>query len=267
MKWIERLVLVLVIAVIAVACDPLATNNKLPDVASLSDLMLPAPSVVQGEVMKDSTGVETPLKLYAFDSEGRVLTNQAIQITVVDPSIHVDQFGYVHGLSLDSAGARVIAGVGALQTPQVRIPVTVHPDIASAPSGQTFALNFPVPVVDSSNQGNWSPSLDVTITGPGPGNVQQGAQGFIVKYTITRQPAGAGGAATAYLIDSDPAKKTSRDTTNSSGKASRRVVLRSGLLVDNTKTDTIVVRATASYSGLVISGFPIDFTIQTKKTP
>jgi len=260
------MVVAAVIAVIVVACDPLATNNKLPDVASISDLILPSPSVVKGEVMQDSLGVEAPLKLYAYDSEGRVLVNQAVFITVLDASVHVDNFGLVHGQQLDSVGARVVAGAGTLQTPQIRIPVTVHPDAASTTvSGAT--INFPVPVTDTSSNANWSPNLDVTITGFGDGNIIQGAQGFLVNYSITRSPAGVGGAATTYLIDADATKKTSRDTTNSSGKASRRVVLRSGLLADNTKTDTIVVRATASYGGLVISGFPINFTIQIKKTP
>lgn len=265
-RCVERIVVTAVIALVVVACDPLSTNNKLPDVASVSDLMLPAPSVVQGDVMKDSTGTDAPITIYAFDSQGRVLTNQAIEITVIDPSVHVDQFGFLHGLQLDSAGARIVAGVGTIQTPQTRVPVTVHPDIAST-TASTASINFPVPVTDSSNNANWSPNLDVTITGAGPSNIQQGAQGFIVKYSITRSPAGVGGAATTYLIDSDASKKTSRDTTNSSGKASRRVVLRTGLLADPAKTDTIVVRATASYAGLVIGGFPIDFTIQIKKTP
>src|ERR1043165_5562762 len=190
--------------------------------------------------MQVSLGAESPLKLYAYDSEGRILLNQAVFITVIDASVHVDQFGLVHGQQLDSVGARVVAGAGTLQTPQIRIPVTVHPDQAST-TVTAPVINFPVPVTDSTNTANWSPTLDVTIQGPGAGNVLQGAQGFLVNYSITRSPPGKGTGPTAYLIDTDAAKRTSRDTTNSSGKASRRVVLRSALLADSSKTDTVVV--------------------------
>src|ERR1051326_2181416 len=91
----------------AVACDPLATNNKLPDVASISELMVPAPSVVAGEVMLDSTGGEQPLTLLGYGRQGRVLVNEPIFINVLDASVHVDQFGLVHGQTVDSLGARV----------------------------------------------------------------------------------------------------------------------------------------------------------------
>jgi hypothetical protein len=252
--------------VVVTACDPLATNNQVSDVASISDLILPSPTVVLGDLMKDSTGADAKLQLLAYNSQGQVLTNEPILVTVIDPSIHVDDFGFVHGLELDSVGARVVAGAGALQTPQVRIPVTVHPDVASA-AQTSFAISFPVPATDSTDVANWSAPLDLSIMGTGSGSIPQGAQGFLVDYTIMRSPVGVAGAATAYLIDTDASRKTSRDTTTSSGHASRRVVLRTAALASTANTDTIVVRATAKYAGLVIGGFPIDFTIEIKKKP
>jgi hypothetical protein len=246
----------------AAACDPLGTNNTSPDVASISDLILPSPSVVVGEIMRDSSGVEAPVTLNAYDRDGRLLVNQTVSINVLDASVTIDQSRFVHGVTVDTVGARVIAGAGSLQTQPVRIPVSVHPDFTTTTVASS-TINFPIPATDSTSNANWSVPLDLLMTGNG----SRGAQGFIVKYSIIKQPAGLNGAPTVYLIDGDPNRPTSRDTTSASGHASRRVVIRSAQLANIAKTDTIVVRATASYAGLVIGGLPIDFTIQIKKTP
>ena len=265
-RWIERALAAVLTLAIAVACDPLATNNSSITVESISDLGIPSPSVVVGQIMKDSLGNDAPLSLTAFDPKGRALLNQPIFITVLDPSVHVDQLGFVHGVTRDTIGARVIAGAGSLQTLQNRIIVTVPAQITTKSASQT-AITFTV-ATDSTNKTNWSPLLISTATDVNG----VGAQGFIVKYTVIRSPlAQTTGAPTVYIAD-DNGKATTRDTTDHLGVASRLVVLRQAAIGDaallgGTKTDTIIVRATASYAGAVLPGMPIDFIIPVKKGP
>ena len=265
-RWTERVSTAAVIVGIT-ACDPLATNNSQATVASISDLMIPAPSVVVGELMKDSLGNDAPLSLAAFDPEGRLLVNQPIFISVFDPSIHVDQLGYVHGVIRDTVGARLVAGAGSLQTPQSRIIVSVRPELATKSTAPT-AINFDIATPDTSNQTNWSPLLSLTLTN----TATLGAQGFIVEYTVIRSPAPTTtGVPTVYLGD-EAGKATRRDTTDHFGTASRRIVLRQqafgdAALIAGTKTDTVIVRATALYGGVNISGTPVNFTIPLKRKP
>ena len=162
MKRLVSGALATVILAAVVACDPLATSNKSVTVASISDLHLPSPAVVIGQVMRDSLGNEAPLGLTAFDADGRVLLNTPIFINVLDSSVTIDQFGFVKGLFRDSIGARVVAGAGSLQTPQNRILVSVQPQVSAIGPAPTF-INFTV-LTDSSNQTNWSPPLQVTLT-------------------------------------------------------------------------------------------------------
>jgi hypothetical protein len=101
---------------------------------------------------------------------------------------------------------------------------------------------------------------------------QVGAQGFIVAYSIVRSPAPLkAGVPTAY-IGNDIGAATTRDTTDHTGAAARRVVLRQAAigdtdLLNGRKTDTIIVRATASYGGQAIPGTPIDFFIPVSRKP
>src|SRR5262249_40919727 len=60
-----------VVLAIAACIDMSAPNNG---VASISTLLLPSPSVVIGDVMRDSTGVPAPLAVTPFDQAGKALT-------------------------------------------------------------------------------------------------------------------------------------------------------------------------------------------------
>jgi hypothetical protein len=253
-----RAVAAIAIMAVAVACD---LTTKTGDVTSISSLRLPAPSVVVGDVMRDSLGVPTPAMVDAFDGEGRMIVNPHVVFSVLDSTITIDSSGFVHGVHRDTTGARVAAGVGGLQTPITRIPVTSAPATAAKTAGAAPAIAFDTRV-DTSVQTNWSPLLGVTVLDASGG----GAQGVIAAYSIVRSPAPlTAGVPTVFLAD-EGGRGTSRDTTTFAGLASRRVVLRQAAVGDadllaGRKTDTIVVRVTASYAGKVIPGLPVDFIV------
>lgn len=251
---------------IVAACS-LDTNN--PEVGSIGDLKIPSPSVVVNDVMRDSLGNEARLALDVYDANGLLLANQTVSLQVLDSSIIVDQLGFVHGLKRDSIGARVIAGVSGLQTPQHRIVVSVPPQVTIRDTTAS-SIAFDVLKTDTASRTNWS-SIPMTLTLKDANGVP--AQGFIVKYEVIRSPSPSltAGIPTAYVGD-ETARPTSRDTTDQLGVAARRVILRlynvnDQALLSGTKTDSIIVRATASYAGAAIPGTPVDFVIPVSKKP
>jgi hypothetical protein len=255
----------LAVIVAIAACDLSTTQG---DIASISTLELPAPSVVIGDVLRDSLGTPAPLSIEVFDATGTPIANAPVVFTAPDTTIKVDPSGVVHGLFRDTIGARVIAGAGGLQTPVTRLFVSVPPTIAAKTATTTPTIVFDTHALDTIAQSNWSPLLGVTMTDAN----KVGAQGFIVAYSIVRSPAPLkAGVPTAY-IGNDIGAATARDTTDHTGTAARRVVLRQAAigdtgLLNGTKTDTIIVRATASYGGQAIPGTPIDFFIPVSRKP
>jgi hypothetical protein len=253
--------------IVAIAGCDLSTTRG--DIASISTLELPAPSVVIGDVLRDSLGTPTPLSIEVFDATGTPIANAPVVFTAPDTTIAVDASGVVHGLFRDTIGARVIAGAGGLQTPVSHLFVSVPPTVAAKTTTTTTpTIVFDTHALDTLAQSNWSPLLGVTMTDAS----KVGAQGFIVRYSIVRSPTPLkAGVPTAY-IGNDIGAATARDTTDRTGAAARRVVLRQAAIGDidllsGTKTDTIIVRATASYGGQAIPGTPLDFFIPVSKKP
>jgi hypothetical protein len=235
-------------------------------VASISTLILPSPSVIIGDVLRDSLGAAAPLVITAFDGSGNPLPTEHISYFAIDSTIQVDSNGLVHGILRDTAGARLAAAAGGLQTQPVRIPVSVMPTTATP--GPSTELDFSS-TADSTSATNGE-SLVLTLKGSGG----IGAQGFIVNFQITRAPrAIRAGEVTAYIGD-DAAKPSFRDTTDFAGQASRHVIIRP-LLLDTTANslltsaiiDTITVHATAKYQGTDLPGTPVDFIVPVKKKP
>ena len=253
----QRLVAVLALVVIVGACDLTVKNDE---VGAISDLRVPSPSVVIGQLLRDSLGAEAPVALDVFDATGQPLPTFPVVITWFDQSIGVDKFGFVRGMFRDTIGARLVGSAGNIQTPVHRLFVSVPPQVATQGTGPT-AITFDK-AVDTTAQSNRSQGLDLTITD----NQGVGAQGFIVTYTITRSPTPlAPGQVTAFIAN-DAATLMPRDTTDHAGLASRRVVLRQAgigdpALVNGNKTDTIIVHVTASYGGSAIPGTPVDFIV------
>lgn len=262
-------------AVTAMACSDIFGSASRSAIASISALSLPYPTVVVGDVMRDSLGVAAPVSIVAFDADGNVVANQTPTFTILDAtkstlstSLAIDQNGFVHGLARDTVGARVFAGFGTLTAPARRIFVSVAPSKATKTIA-TWEINFDPLVTDTLTQSNWSPPLELTLTDASGITT---AQGFIVTYAVIRFPAPLNPGDQAAYIGDDVGKPSGRDTTDLRGVASRRVVLRQSKLDTvsvrkGLKTDTIIVRATVRYNGADLPGTPLDYVIPVKKKP
>lgn len=235
-------------------------------VVSISNLRIPYPSVVAGDLMRDSLGEPSPLTIIAYGGDGQPLPTEPVTFVALDTTVTVDADGIVHGVARDTLGGRVVAGAGSLQTPAQRIIVTIAPTLASK-SGTATAIVFDPALPDSTSKANWSPALSLTVTGAGAA----AAQGYVVTYSLIHTPPPKDeGVATAYIAD-ESNRRQPRDTTDTRGEASRRVVLRQTAVTDALRagqtTDSIVVRATVRYKGLDVPGSPIDFTVPVSRKP
>jgi hypothetical protein len=234
-------------------------------VVSISNITLPSPAVVAGDVMRDSLGQPAPISIVAFGASGDTLASEPITFIAIDTTVTVDADGTIHGVTRDSVGGRVIAGAGGLQTPPQRVIVTIAPTAVA--KGPDTKIQFVNTTPDTSNNSNWSDGLVLTVTGAGTAP----AQGFVVSYSIVEMPdAETAGTPTAYIGD-DAAKPMPRDTTDTKGQASRRVILRQSAVAtsirDGSRSDTVVVRATVKYLGADVPGSPVQFIVPVSRKP
>lgn len=229
-------------------------------VVAISNINLPYPSVVVGDVMRDSLGQPAPISIVAFGASGDTLPAEPVTFIAIDPSVTIDPDGTIHGVTKDTLGGRVIAGAGGLQTPPQRVVVTIAPTLATKSTDPT-TIQFVNTTPDTSNNSNWSQPLVLTLTGA----AADSAKGYIVSYSIVEMPdAEVAGTPTAYIGD-DAAKPMSRDTTDAKGQASRRVILRQAAVASSirsgARSDTVIVRATVKYLGADVPGSPIQFVV------
>lgn len=260
----------------ALACSDIFGSATRSPIASISALSLPYPTVVVGDVMRDSLGTPAPVTIQAFDAQGNPVANQSPQFTVLagttsalSTTVQVDSAGFVHGLARDTVGSRLFAAFGTLTAPPQRVVVSVPPTRAAMTVAATAPeIDFDPQVTDTLTVSNWSPALGLTLT---DGNGID-AQGFIVTYSVTRFPVPLNPGDQAAYVSDDVGKPSDRDTTDISGTASRRVVLRQSKLDTvavrkGLQTDTIIVRATVKYNGVDVAGTPIDYIVLVKKKP
>jgi hypothetical protein len=237
--------------------------------AAISAITFPSPSVVVGDVMRDSLGAPAPVRVAAFDGAGNPIVNATITFVALTPTIAIDADGTLHGLALDSLGAQLVAGVGSLQGPIARIFVTVKPDQVTG-GGNVANLTFP----KNGGQGpadSLVTSLPLTVTVTNA-LTAHGAQGIIVTFDVVSAPLALSTALPTTFVADDIGRVSQRDTTDIRGVASRHVVLLhrrlgdAGLL-NGTSIDSIVVRATVRYGGFDLPGTPLVFKIPVTRQP
>lgn len=241
----------------------LEVNAPPGGIAAITLVLPPSPSVVIGDVSRDSTGAQAPLRVFAFDEHGDTIEGVDVQFIALARGLTIDSSGVARGDSVVPTGVQVVGTVGALQTTPLSIPVTVAP--ARVRQEPTAQLAFDV-VADTLAAANRR-ELTLTVSGnasPLGTATDTFAVGFIVDYAVVASPAGTDGRATAVLTDGS--KETSRDTTAANGQASRTLQLRPVLFTDPSlsggeRVDTVRVQATVRHLGGPAAGTPVTFLI------
>jgi hypothetical protein len=225
--------------------------------ASISELQLPSPSIVVGDVMRDSTGAPAMLSVIAYDADGNRISGVTPQFVITDSIkfAHFDASGVLTG---DSLGlVHIIGQFGNLQTPVAPVPITVPPISVAATPIDTFRIQL---------------TSDTTPGRTTVGVVMSGAngtfpQGFLVHFALLHAPPTKPGFAPAVFLSSSKNQNnpSNVDTTSASGSASLSLSVVVHHLSDSLTAgllrDSAVVEMTATYKGAPIPGSPVDLVV------
>ncbi|CAN5639469.1 hypothetical protein BH23GEM1_BH23GEM1_02500 [soil metagenome] len=235
---------------LAAGCTDVDTG---PNVAtSLEFATLPFPAVVAGDTLRDTSGMAAPLRARAFNSANEEIVDAPVRYFDLEGVVTVDSATgiLVAGPAPDTA-ARIIALVGAIQSPPLRLSVVPRPD-SVAPSGTIDTLRYSV--IDSTQ--NLSGGLAVRV-------VHRGATGDVpVRAWIVTFALETPSDSTLARIVADNDRSSSADTTAADGIASRRVRLSPAGLTS--ASDSIVVLARVRYRGMHVAGSPLRLVLPVR---
>ncbi|GAC1494705.1 MAG: hypothetical protein NVS1B5_20040 [Gemmatimonadaceae bacterium] len=214
---------------------------------------LPAPSVVLGDTLRDTTGVVVRPVVHAFNFQGAEITPAPAHFLSPDSGVTVDSAtGIVVGDSLRSTPARIVATVGTLQAIQL-VDVTLRPDTIQAVNGRDSLLYS---LLDSTL--NLSPPLQVRLTHGIPPN-DSAVKSYLVSFAIVSQSSPQLG----QLVN-DAGSPSVVAATDASGIAARKIRLHPLFLSSAKAVDSIVVNATAKYRGAAVNGSPVRLVLLLK---
>lgn len=250
---------------LVVAC--LDISSPVTGITAITSVLLPTPSVVVNDSLRDTLGVTQPLAVHAFGPNGEPLPDADITVRyfAIDSSqkLRVDSItGLAFGDSL-SPFAKVVArvtpanGKGTIQTLQVPLPVVPIP-VGATKIDNLIDFPFNPGTVDTFSTAVISPTLDVKVVGDADTPIQS----YIVSYKIVRSPTSKiAGEPTVKILD-----RTGNDSTiavtSSSGVASRQLRVRLAAIPDALRlppaTDTVVVQVRVLYHGHPLPVTPSD---------
>jgi hypothetical protein len=235
----------------AAACTDISGGSTA--VLSIQFDPLPAPSVVLGDTLRDTTGAVVRPVVHAFNFQGDEIIPAPVFFLSPDSGVTVDSAtGIVVGDSLRLTPARIVATVGTLQAIQF-VDVTLRPDLAQAVNALD-SLRYSL--LDTTL--NVSPLLQVRVThGVAPDD--SAVTSYIVSFAIVSQS----NPQLGELVN-DAGKASVVDTTDPSGIAGRKIRLHPLFLGSGTAVDSIVVNATAKYRGVQVNGSPVRLVLLLK---
>jgi hypothetical protein len=257
---------VLVAVWVATACLDITSN--VPAIVSITPVILPSPSVVTGDVSRDTSGSVAPLRVVAFGSGGDTLTDVIVKFFAADSTgkLRVDSLtGLAHGDSLSPA-AGVVAQVrqangvgGFVQTNVVPLPVVPKPDSATKAADTTFT--FSGTVTDTLSTSLLSSPLTVTVHAGGDTVVQK----YVVEYRIVQEPATRTGATGPTVVLRGNGADSNVAVTNAAGQASLQLRVRLSAvdqqLGAGLTTDTVRIQVRVQFQGQSLPVRPSDVFI------
>jgi hypothetical protein len=233
----------------ATACTKIPTDDNA--VLSLALDSLPAPAVVRGDTLRDSTGRAVPLNATVYNFQGSVISNAPLRFHALDRGVTVDSVtGFAFGDSVRQTPARILISIGSLQAIRT-LDVTLRPDTVSAVNGRDSLLYS---LTDTTK--NFSPALSVKVVH------SLTADSVVKSYIVGFAVVSSADTLLATLVN-ESGKASRIDTTDASGIASRRIRLNPARLT--ALTDSIIVNASVKYRGAHIRGSPVRLVLKVKQ--
>jgi hypothetical protein len=257
------------LAVAVWSCTKLPSDPDTP--FSIAFRRAPSPSVVLGDVMRDSTGQPAKLRAFAFNVRGDTIRDFAVTYFLVarDSQPAKLEDGLITAYS-DTAyigdTLRVVAVAGGVQSTPLRIVVTLKPDALVLAGSDT--VRFLLPATDSLPL---SGSMSVRLR-HAPMATEPVQDTVVPAYEVRYRVVGAssGVSDSSYVTIADGSRRFSPiDTTDASGIATRQLRVRRAkypypydtITPGHSAVDTIYVDATASYMGSAVAGSPVRFRV------
>lgn len=249
---VRQRALVIAVAVASAWAAAACTNIPTADnaVLSLSVDSLPAPAVVLGDTLRDSTGRAAPLHATVYNFKGAVISSAPLRFQALDRGVTVDSVtGFAIGDSLRQTPVRIVISIGSLQAIRT-LDVTLRPDTVRAVNGRDSLLYS---LVDTTK--NFSPALSVEVVH------SLAADSAVKSYIVGFGVISPADTLLATLVN-EGGHASRVDTTDASGVASRRIRLNPARLT--ALTDSIIVSATVKYRGTNVRGSPVRLVLKVK---
>jgi hypothetical protein len=242
---------------IAVVVTCVAACREVPapegGVHAISRLILPAPGLVAGDTLRDSLGVAAALDVIAYGVDNKPLDPQPERTFVVlDTGARLEGGRFLVG---EDAGTtvRVVGSVGSLQTQPASVKVTFAPDTIVPADSIVHHVTYTIPP-DTAAQ----TALNVTVRNRAE---NAGVEAVIVHFSVDKAPPSINASPSVVLLNGSAA--SSRDTTESNGRASRVARLRLAAIAAP-GLDTVLVSATTAYRGVSLG--TVQFIVVFQRT-
>ena len=270
------------------ACTEAETGPNTPVAISFDSL--PSPSIVIGDSLRDSAGVAAPFEATVYNGDGdpivdapvrwfsltRDTLNRATDDTVVLAVDSVSGFAVAPAPSTEAifysrrnTSATVVPQVGRLPGPSRQIPLTLPPDRLTGPERLDTIVRTNV-----DPEQDFLPSRPLTVSvqhdSGGTGTNFLGVRAWRVGFALEYHGTLLADSTIAWIADPAGTRVSSRDTTDGSGNASRRVWINQDNLdlASADAADSIVVIVTATYKpGSPIAGSPLRVTVPIAPPP
>ena len=233
----------------ASSCTEIPTSESA--VLSLTFDSLPAPAVVLGDTLRDTTGSAAPVTATVYNFQGNIVSNPPLRFQALDRGIRVDSVaGFVIGDSIRSTPARIAVTVDGLQATKP-IDVTLRPDTVIAVNQRDSLLYS---LVDTTK--NFSPALAVRVH-HSLTSLDSAVKSYIVSFAIVSPT-----DTLLSMLLNEGSKASRVDTTDADGQASRRIRLTPARLT--ALTDSVILNATVKYRGAHVRGSPVRIVLKVK---
>lgn len=257
-------------AVVSGACAEVGSGPDVPAAIELN--ALPSPSVVIGDTLRTIDGVVAPVKAVVRNLSGDIIANANVKYLYADyardSALSVDSTtGFVIALRASTADARLAARVGSSLQVIRTLVVTTKPDSMDR-EGLSAPPVFTTTLLDTGRVGaasNTSTSLSATVRHLVTATTSSAVNAWPVRFELV-SPANPTNDTTksVYLVD-DQGRASTLDTTDASGLAGRKVRIRAAQYPAAGIIDSVIVRATATYRGVVLKGAPVRIALPVKR--
>lgn len=254
-----------------VSCVEIGTSPSEPAAIELSAFA--SPSVVIGDTLRDEAGAIAPVRAVVRNVRGDVISNAAVRYLYADvgrdAALTIDSLsGVVRALRASTGDARIAARAGgSLQVLRVLV-VTTRPDSIDSGSQSASVPVFTTTLPDTGRLralANTSTAFTAVVRHVDSVATVSGVNAWLVRYEVLT-PANPTNDTTkaVYLVD-DQGRASVVDTTDASGNAGRKVRIRATLFPTGTATDSVIVRATATYRGRALKGAPVRYALPVRR--